>query len=186
MKFRNISFSAIIFALTLVLFSCENSLEVVNSLANPEKMADVVATNSEIIYSDSAKVRGKIVASQINYFTTQQQPYVEFPNGLHVFFYDNQMRVSAEVTAKYAIYHQMTRLCEARNNVVVTNIKGERLNTEQLFWDQGKQVIYTHKYCRISTPDGNQHSGGGMEAKEDFTQWRLTGAVGTVRVKNAQ
>ena len=172
--------------IAFLLSSCENDLQVVKNFSDPEKVPDVVMTNFETIYSDSAKVKGKLTAPLLHMYNSDKKKYKEFPNGLHVYFYNDSLIVITEITAKYAINYDKTQIWEARNDVVVTNTKGERLNTEQLFWDQNKKIIYTKKYCRITMPDGLQNIGeNGMEAKENFENWKLFGASGTVPVKNA-
>lgn len=171
---------------SLLLASCENDMQVVKVFSDPAKEPDVVMTNFETIYSDSARVKGKLTAPLLNRYEVESKKYNEFPKGLHVYFYNDSLNVKAEIMAKYAISYDKTQLWEARNDVVVTNVKGERLNTEQLFWDQKKRIIYTKKYCRITMPDGLQNVGeNGMEAQENFENWKLYGASGTVSVKNA-
>jgi hypothetical protein len=46
------------------------------------------------------------------------------------------------------------------------------LNTEELFWEPKKEIIYTDKFVRIET-DGEIITGEGMEAPQDFSTWRL-------------
>lgn len=174
----------ILTALVIASFSCENNLEVVKSLGNPEKTPDITGTNTEIIYSDSAKVKVKIVATELSAYRRVKNPYLEFPKGIHVYFYDDSIKVNAEVSSKYAIYYETKKLWEARNDVVVINTKGEKLNTEQLFLDEAKQIIYSKKYCRITKPDSMQHVGEcGMQARQDFTSWELRCPSGTFNIK---
>jgi len=178
----------LVFAAILVLLfqSCENDLKVVKAFSDPEKGPDIAMFNFETIYSDSAKIKGKLTAPILDRYDSNNKKYSEFPKGLHVYFYNDSMVVKAEIMAKYAINQDNTQLWEARNDVVVINSKGEKLNTEQLFWDQNKKIIYTKKYCRITTPDGNQSIGeNGMEANENFEHWKLFGATGTMPIKNA-
>jgi LPS export ABC transporter protein LptC len=177
------------FVLAITISSCENNLEVVKSFSKAENVPDMNGTNTEIIYSDSAKVKVRIVSTELEAYRHVKEPYLKFPKGLHVYFYNDSLKVNAEVSAKFAVYQENKKLWEADNDVVVVNKKGEKLNTEQLFWDENKQIIYSGKYCRITTPDSLQHSGEhGMEAKQDFSEWKLLGASGTVpiRVKNEQ
>jgi len=165
--------------------SCENDLEVVKTFSDPAKVPDITMTNFEIIYSDSAKVKARLTAPLLERYDSDKKKYSEFTKGLHVYFYNDSLSVKAEIVAKYAINYEQTSLWEARNDVVVTNTKGEKLNTEQLFWDQTKKIIYTKKYCRITTTDGNQHVGeNGMEANQNFENWKLLGSTGTFSVKD--
>jgi LPS export ABC transporter protein LptC len=122
-------------------------------------------------------------------FRKVKEPYLKFPKGLHVYFYNDSLKVNAEVSSKYAIYKENKKLWEADNDVIVLNNKGEKLNTEQLFWDENKQIIYSDKYCKITRPDSLQQVGEkGMKAKQDFSSWQLLGASGMVpiKVKNEQ
>jgi hypothetical protein len=175
------------FLLVLVFSACDNSIEVAKNMGDLSKLPDMSATNLEILYSDSAQVKGRVVTPEVNYFGAAQQPYYEYPKGIHVYFYDEKMKVIAEVSSKYAIYHDREKLWEARTNVVVVNVKGERLNTEQLFWDMNLQKIYSSKNCIISLPDGTQQIGKkGMDAREDFSNWNLYGAAGSVNVDDPE
>jgi LPS export ABC transporter protein LptC len=176
-----------LFLLSVTFSACDNDLEVVRSLAKNDKQPDVIADNMEILYSDSAHVKGKVVAPEVLYFSSIQQPYIEYPKGIHVYFYNDSLKVIAEMSSKYAIYYEEKRLCEARTNVVVVNTKGEKLKTEQLFWDMNKKRISSQKYCSIQMPDGTQQNGEkGMDANEDFSQWNLFGARGSVNVDDPQ
>jgi LPS export ABC transporter protein LptC len=136
----------------------------------------------EILYSDSAKLKVRILAPELNrYQKSDNKPYLEFPKGIHVYFYNDSLKVNAEVYAKYAIYRENEKLWEARNDVVVVNTKGEKLNTEQLFWDEPKEKIYSHQYSRITRPNGEQHTGNkGFEANQDLSNWRMKGGRGNI------
>src|SRR5512146_699238 len=89
--------------LPLLLVSCENDLEVVKVFSDPGKQPDITMTNFEIIYSDSAKVKARLTAPLMERYDSDQKKYSEFTKGLHVYFYDDSLRVNAEIIAKYAI-----------------------------------------------------------------------------------
>jgi LPS export ABC transporter protein LptC len=72
---------------------------------------------------------------------------------------------------------------EARNNVVVTNSKGETLNTEQLMWDERSEKLYSDVFVKITTPD-QIIFGEGFESNQNFTQYRINKIKGTIKVKN--
>ena len=74
---------------------------------------------------------------------------------------------------------------EGDNNVRVVNRKGERLNTEQLFWDENKQKIYTNKFVTIKTAREILY-GNGLVSNEDFTQYKITDLRGTIEVDNPE
>jgi precorrin-4 methylase len=70
----------------------------------------------------------------------------------------------------------------ARKNVEVINAKGEKLNTEEIIWDEQKKIIYSNAFVKISTGD-EIIWGIGMEANEDFTDYVIKKVTGKVKVK---
>jgi LPS export ABC transporter protein LptC len=166
--------------------SCENDIEVVNAISNPEKLPEVSGNEVEIFYSDSAMLKVRIVTKELNRFRkADAKPYIEFPKGMHVYFYDENKNVKAEVSARYAIYRESEKLWEAQNDVVVVNVEQDRLNTEQLFWDENKQVIYTHKFAKVTKADGTISIGDkGLTARQDFTNYKFFGARGKLKFRD--
>ena len=73
---------------------------------------------------------------------------------------------------------------EARGNVVVINYKtGERLDTEELIWDQAKELIYSYKFVKITSEDGVLY-GDTLLADQDFSKRRILHPSGEIEVKD--
>ncbi len=111
-------------------------------------------------------------------------PYMEFPKGFTIEFYDTLFNITSTITGEYGIHYSEKRFMEARNNVVVTNYEtGERLNTEELIWDQKKELIYSYKFVKITSEDGVIF-GDTLEAKQDFSWRRIKNTSGEIGVKD--
>ena len=174
-------------SITIILFvgSCENDIDLVKNITNPKILPDYSGSKLETLYSDSAKLKVRVLAPEFDNYETNANPYTEFPKGIHAYFYGDSGNVVGEMIANYAIYNKSTDIWEARNNVIAYNPKGEKLNTEQLFWDVKKKIYYSKKYSKITSSDGSQHIGeGGFEAKQDFTNYKLFGSSGSLMFKN--
>jgi len=175
----------IISVLLLFIYSCENDIGVVKNITNPKIMPDLSGLTLETLYSDSAKLKVRVLAPEFDNYESTACPYTEFPKGIHTYFYGDSGNVVGEMTANYAIYNKSTDIWEARNNVIAYNPKGEKLNTEQLFWDVRKKIYYSKNYSKITSPDGSKHVGeGGFEAKQDFSNYKLFGSSGSLMFKN--
>jgi lipopolysaccharide export system protein LptC len=171
-RLLNISFGIALIGVMCV--SCENKMEVIEALSDASNKPELSAYNFETLYSDSGKVKVRMVSPEWHQYNNNPKPYREYPLGLHSYLLDDSLKVRAEISALYVKNYIRQNLWEARKNVVVVNQKGDRLTTEELFWDQDKHVIFSKKYCRIVTPDGGEHIGNcGLQAKEDFTDWKL-------------
>ncbi len=165
--------------------SCKNDIETINALNNETKLPDQSGFNIEITYTDSGKIQGKIYALEVNKYDRGEEPYVEFPKGMKVVFYDSLERPTSYIKANYAIYYAKKQLWEARNQVVAENqVNHDKLETEQMFWDQKEEKIYSEKFTRLTNADGISYGEGGFESRQDMSKWRLKGSSGTLNVTN--
>jgi LPS export ABC transporter protein LptC len=107
-----------------------------------------------------------------------------FPEGFRVDFYDSVMNITSTITGNYGIHYRKREIMEARQNVVVTNFEtGERLDTEELIWDQKKELIYSNKFVKISSEDGVIY-GDGLEAEQDFSKRKIINPSGEIEVQD--
>ena len=60
--------------------------------------------------------------------------------------------------------------------------KGEKLNTEHLFWDEKKEMIYSDVFVKITTKD-EIIMGEGLESNQDFSRYKFKKIKGTISVK---
>jgi LPS export ABC transporter protein LptC len=162
--------------LLLVLTSCSNDPQEIKKLTRKDTLPQQTATNVTLLYSDSARLKIKLTAPQIDEYAGSN-PYTEMKKGVKVEFYDDSMKVSSSITSRYAIRRERDHTMEARNNVVVTNIKGERLETEQLIWDETRRIIYTKQAVKVTQADQIIHSEG-LEADESFTNYTFKKVTG--------
>ena len=134
----------------------------------------------EILYSDSARVTVKVNAAEMNRFDTGAAVTI-LPKGLHVEFYDDEMIVISKLDAKYAIRYDSEQVMEARDSVVVVNIKGEKLQSEKLIWNEKAAKIFSDEFVTITTSDKVIY-GDGFEADQDFTNYRIFKIRGTITI----
>ncbi len=160
--------------------ACQSDLETIEEVTRQEEGPVESVFDVELIYSDHGHIRMILRAPQMDRFE-EDESIMELPQGLHVVFYDTLKRQTSSLTAKYAINRQEEEIIEARNDVVVINEAGERLNTEELIWNQKKETIHSDKFVKVTTADEVTY-GTGFEADERFDHWRILRPHGTFRV----
>jgi LPS export ABC transporter protein LptC len=168
-------------AISLLLSGCKNDLDeakLITSRANVniEKGKDVI-----IQYSDHGNTKIKATAKTLTRFNVER-PYLEFTDGIKIVFYSEDKSVGTTMTADYATAVENSNLMTARKNVEVINAKGEKLNTEEIIWDEQKKIIYSNAFVKITTAD-EIIWGNGMEANEDFSDYVIKKVIGKVKVK---
>ena len=167
------------------LLSCENDIEKINALTNELNLPQQTGYDVEIAFTDSGILKWKLYAPEINRYDSKDNPYIEFPKGIKIIDFDREGNIESRLTANYAIYYREDQLGEAKSNVVaIKETTGEQLYTEQLFWDQKSETVYSNTFSRIINNQGTHIGEKGFEAKQDLSRWKLHGSRGTVKIRD--
>ncbi|MBL7916888.1 MAG: LPS export ABC transporter periplasmic protein LptC [Bacteroidia bacterium] len=179
-----ISNTLFIFTLVFGFYSCTNDLKDVmaipaNSLS-PTQTADTVS----LIYTDSTQLKIVLKANRLIQFSKNvTEPFTILPNGVNVTFFDNEENISSTLKANYAIRYDLTKRMEARYAVEVVNKNNEKLETEKLIWDEGKKMIFTDAFVKITTAT-QIITGKGLESNEDFSRYSIKQVQATIQLNN--
>ena len=173
--------SITLLSLGVMLFSCENDINVINSLKIDENQAIESTYDVEMTITDSGKVVMTMTSPQIDKYMVNRE-YMEMPKGIHIVFYDSIGGVRSTLDADYAISYSGSKIMEAKNNVVAVNSEGKTLYTEELIWDQRKHKIYTENEVKIVTQKEILF-GDGLTADENFSNWHISRPRGDIQVE---
>lgn len=142
------------------------------------------STNVLELVSDSAKLKFRLTASLEQRFENE----VVYPKGMVVTFYGRDGKtVVNTLSAHYGKMEQGKNLYTMRGDVQAGNvIEQQKLFTEELFFDQGKQLIYTKPtmFVKVVTPT-EYLTGRGLTANQNFSSYRITSPEGTFAVDQA-
>ncbi|MCK4663675.1 MAG: LPS export ABC transporter periplasmic protein LptC [Bacteroidales bacterium] len=169
----------IFFIISILLFSCENDIKEVNLLTNLFDEPNLSSKNIEIIQSDSGLINIKLIAPVLNRYDQKKEPYIEFPEGIEIYFYDKEQQIESQLSADYSKYWEDEGLWEAKYNVIAINKRGETLNTEYLIWDEKKGTIYSDKFVKVTDNNGIIY-GEGLEASQDLSRWKILNPKGII------
>ncbi|MHB1920735.1 MAG: LPS export ABC transporter periplasmic protein LptC [Chitinophagaceae bacterium] len=160
------------FLLFLLLVSgCENDIRQVRAMTKGNVGVEEAQTILSY-YSVAGKVKARMTAPVL-YRYLKNPPYVKFPEGLRVDFFNDSLQVQSVLTAKKGYYYENSNKVLVRDSVVVTNIKkGESLHTEELHWDAQKQQFFTDKPVHIVTST-EIINGTGLTSNQNFTDYHI-------------
>lgn len=110
---------------------------------------------------------------------------VEWPNGAFVEYYDKAgINITTMFRANYVYYTKEDELYHATGNVIVRNYEtGDELTTEELFWDEKNEEYYTEKFVTLIS-DGEVHTGEGLTANQDFSEYQILKPSGTFTLED--
>ena len=165
------------------LLACGNTDKEISALNN--KVVGVeIAKSVKINYSIAGKKKA-ILSGPLMYRVQDSITYIEFPQSLHVEFFDAKDSLESTLDARYGKYKDSQSKVFLKDSVRVINVKGDTLYCDELYWDRDRTNVefYTDKPVRIRT---RTHiiNGIGMEAKQDFKEWHIIQSTGFIKVAN--
>jgi hypothetical protein len=158
--------------------SCENNEGEISRITERPNDSVEEIVGLQTIYSDSGTVKVLLEAPLMKKVLLPK-PITELPKGMKISFYDQNMNVISRMKSSYAIHYEQEHRWEARNNVEVVNVKGEKLNTEKLIWDERQNKLLSDNFVKITT-DKEIIMGNGFEADQDFSHYKIYNVTGHI------
>ncbi|MFT3884799.1 MAG: LPS export ABC transporter periplasmic protein LptC [Flavobacteriales bacterium] len=168
----------------LLLTACKNDLDRVAAIEVPSDAPDRVTTNAEYYYSDSGRVRNRLRAGTIDEHLTGNDPRTDLSNGVELTFYTAAGTPGSVLTARRGHIRDRQHRMEVDEQVVFTNTRGERLETEQLIWAQDSDRVYTDRPVRIVRARDIIY-GQGLDAAQDFSRYTIRRVTGTLALERS-
>ena len=158
---------AVTFVIATLLFSCKGDIPIGDS--GVESLPDQTVENMALKQHSKGSVVFMVTAPLLERYTEAETPYDLFPKGILLRGYTSEELLETMIVADYArnIKNRgLEGIWEAYGNVVIDNfIKGEKMETDTLYWDRDTHTIYTHRPVKLTTPDMFMQ-GYGMESDE--------------------
>jgi LPS export ABC transporter protein LptC len=184
LKLRILSQTVTIVFLSLTILSCENKINFIPK-SDLLTLPSLTVKKFETIYSDSGKLQLTMSAPLMEQFINNESPYYEFRSGIKVVFYENGKDPAGTVTSKYAKYTKSSNLWELKDSVVVINEGKDKLETELLYWDQPKNLIYSDRFVKITNED-QIVMGTGFESDPKLTKRKIKKVSATIYLKDQE
>ena len=155
-------------------------MEEINRLSGRSEMPEVSLRNAELWYSDSARIRYYVSTPLYYKYNLEDRKEEEMPEGIYVILYDKEGNEVGTLNAKYARKGADEDVWEARNEVVMQNSEGRKLETDLLYWDMENQKIYTDTYSKLTSGDQIIEGNEGFYSDQQLTSpifKKVTGRV---------
>lgn len=148
--------------------TAKEEVEMIDFSTMPSMIGDSVHT----LVSDSGRLKHRMQAPKLAIYDKVEEPYWDFSEGVHMTTYNRDGEVDGDIRSKIAYYDVNKELWTLTFEVEIVNPDGTKLETELLYWDQKKEIIYSDKLVKI-TEDGMITLGSGFESDEKFEDWHM-------------
>lgn len=162
-----IVFGAIV--MLLLFSSCDGKKKAMAEAITERDSLPVMDTRGiTTLVSDSGVTRYRVNTEEWLIFDRKQPSYWAFEKGIYLEQFDSLFNVDASIKADTAYYFDKEKLWKLIGNVDIKNLKGERFNTELLYWNEATQKVYSDKFIRIEQPD-KVITGHGFDSNQQMT-----------------
>ena len=155
-------------AVAFVVYSCKGKLAEADALDLNDTPVQIV-NDMFIVQSKNSNMEMRAQAPLMKKYENDSLSYELFPEGFFVYGYDENGNLETEIVAdnaRHLKYDDGRESWEAFGNVVVKNlINQEVMETDTLYWDQEKELLYTHCHVQLYSPKGFIQ-GYGMESDQ--------------------
>lgn len=184
LKTLNIT-AAFLAAVMFVLFpACSGKdKNLAEAIAENDTLPSMKSLGVTTLISDSGITRYKIVAEEWLIHDKKNPPYWAFEKGVYLEKFDTLFRVDASIKADTAYYHEKKKLWELRGHVQILSQRGDRFQTDLLFWDEKKEKVYSDKFIQIEQED-KVIKGYGFESNQDLTEYEIKNTTGVFTVED--
>lgn len=177
-KFKHMYLIMVIVPTMAMFFSCQSNFKEVQQIGLSENEPIGVAEEINLKYTDSGKVQAHLMSDKMLDFSNYDFAFFEFPEGIKLDLFDKDSNKTT-IVSDYAIVYNRTDLIDLQGNVVLTTHDGKVLNAEQLYFDQGKEWLFTNKPVKFTDND-QIINGNGFDSNMDFTKARVLEITGIV------
>lgn len=179
----------VVMGLCAVAGSCgEERHSYVANASDPEHTPTMTTRDVQTFVSDSGYTRYHISTDVWEMYEEAKEPFWKFPVGLEMEQYDLAMRPQGNIVCDSATYFSRKRLWRLDGHVVLVNTMRDSFLTQQLYWDQVTEKVYSDSFIHIVRSD-RIIEGYGFESDQNmafYTVHRPTGIIPIERDENGR
>ncbi len=176
MKMRKL---AILF-LIVIFAGCKAKLSELPQELDFANEPDLLMENMRLWYKLNSKLKAEAFTPVLKKY--ENRDIMEFPKGVKVDFYDENLNKITSLRADYAINQPSKKLWKFSGNVFIQRADGTYLKTQELFFDENTKKIYSAKYVEVGDNSGSVIRGkNGFKSDIEFKHYSFANVDGIIK-----
>jgi hypothetical protein len=179
-KYLEFPVALLIAGSAISLISCGEPAK--NSEVGDEKIITRTVRDMERLSTENGAKKQLMRAPLMEEHAFAKDAFMEFREGMEVIGFDSLgLNPSSRVVADHALHWTARDLWQLSGNVVVEGEEGQKLYTQQLFWDAKTHKIWSNIDSKLEEDGGVLHVVS-FEAMDDFSRFEGRNGDGTMEV----
>jgi LPS export ABC transporter protein LptC len=173
-------------AVALLFFSCQTKVatDLPPDLLSDKNLPAMEAQNFESFISDSGVVKYYLKTPRlVIYDEDPKQRYKDFPDGFLVQKFDINRKIISQISGNHGKYFDNERRWEANGNVIMLNSQGDTLKSEELKYDEKKDLIYSDQFVSVKKGDRYLTGSGGFKSDAQMSNMTFLKTKGHLYVE---
>ncbi|MBO7417251.1 MAG: LPS export ABC transporter periplasmic protein LptC [Bacteroidaceae bacterium] len=169
-------------ALSFLCVSCrKNTKQLGEAITNRDSVSVMTTYGVDMLISEEGRIRYKVNAEEWKVFDMMKPPFYALERGVRLELLDSLQQVESLIEADTAYYYD-EYLWELRHNVHAENINREKFDSQLMFWDRRKGMIYSDSLIRIEQED-QVIIGHGFESNNNLTDYTIRRTEGVFPIQ---
>lgn len=160
-----------------VLIGCKEEKKSTMANVDPETFPTMSTADVSTMISDSGYIRYHLSTDLWLVYDEAAEPRWVFPVGINMDRYDDTLGIESTFVADSATYMSAKRIWQFDGNVRMKKVNGDSFETEQLFWDQNRNKVYSDSFIHIERVD-RILEGYGFVSNEELTEYTILDVSG--------
>lgn len=162
------------FAMVILLLSCHKEVKDQVTFEFDKETIPIVNTDSvTMLISDSGLVRYKVITRTWKMFDEAREPFWLFPDKLYLEQYDSLFNIVATIQADTVWRYINENLWKMRGNVFIRNFQNKTFESDEIFWDQNRQRIYSNDPVTIKSPGEATIIADDFQSNQQMTEIKM-------------
>ena len=154
-----------------------------DSVNESDTLPSMTSLGVTTLISDSGITRYKIVTEEWTIHDKKNPPFWAFEKGVYLEKFDTLFHIDASIKADTAYYYERKKLWELRGNVQIHSQRGDKFETQQLYWDEKKGKVYSNQFIQIEQED-KMITGYGFESNQELTEYEIKNTTGIFTIED--
>lgn len=187
-KYSHIIKNLVTAIVVTLFFACENDFDEVQKVGIFQNQPIGEAEDIDLKYteliegSDSVHLKANLISPKMLDYSNRDFAFSEFPEGIFLKIYDENGKLTT-IRSNYAIFYTETDIIDLRGSVTITTHEKETLVTEQLFYNQKLEWLFTNERWIFTRSVGPLH-GVGFDSDKDFKNFQMLEMGGDFELDN--
>ena len=163
----------------LMCVACQQEREhTAPAIYDRDSVAMMTSYGVNTLISDSGVIKYRIVAERWEVNEVKHPSRWTFDKGVLLTQFDQTFHIQAYIQCDTAYYFDKIRMWELRGRVKILTKQGTTFTSEELFWDEQKHEIWSHRYSHLKTPE-RELQGNYFKSDERMTHYVVTNTKGS-------